>query len=167
MEPCCTISPTQMMPSVHVCPACGQRAKKVERVTMENLLHPPLVPQIGNTPYYFCETATCPVVYFPYGPGAAVFQKPDLRVRVGLKETEDPLPICYCLEITRKDIWDEIHQTETTTVAGRIKEEVQAGHCACEVKNPSGKCCLGNVARVVKQGFKTIQSLAGASKASV
>ena len=166
MKLCCAIPEVEKAPSVHSCPACGGRAKKVERITMENLLRPALVPQIGSTLYYFCETVTCPVVYFPYDSGAAVFQKPDLRVRVGLKETEDPLPICYCLEITRKDIWDEIHEAETTTVAGRIKAEVQAGHCACEVKNPSGKCCLGNVARVVQQGFKAIRSVAGAGKTS-
>jgi hypothetical protein len=31
---------------------------------------------------------------------------------------------------------------------------VKAGNCACEVKNPSGKCCLGDVMRAAKDGLK-------------
>jgi len=37
-----------------------------------------------------------------------------------------------------------------STVARRIMVEVEAGRCACEVKNPSGKCCLGDVTRTSK-----------------
>jgi len=71
-------------------------------------------------------------------------------VRVGAKETADPIPICYCFGFTRQDIWDEIRSTGKSTVAKRITAEVEAGRCACEVKNPSGKCCLGDVTRTAK-----------------
>lgn len=150
----CKLPESQSAPGVNVCPVCGQRGKKVARLTMEHLLLPQLVSRIGGTQYYFCEATTCPVVYFPLDAAAAIFHKPDLRVRVGLKEDDDPIPVCYCFGITRKDIWDEIDQTGAATIPRRIKSEVQAGNCACEVKNPSGKCCLGNVTRVVQEGFK-------------
>jgi hypothetical protein len=42
-------------------------------------------------------------------------------------------------------------------VAERIKAEVDAGHCACEVKNLSGKCCLGDVTRAAKDGLRVMQ----------
>src|SRR5216683_1963517 len=74
----------------------------------------------------------------------------DLMVRVGSKETADPIPVCYCFGFTRKDIQREIAETGHSTIANRISEEVKAGNCACEVKNPSGKCCLGDVTRTVK-----------------
>src|SRR5581483_9583127 len=90
---------SQLTPAVYECPSCGQRGRKVARITMEHLLLPQLVSQIGRTQYYFCETSTCPVVYFPWDAGAAIFHKPDLRVRVGLKEEQDPIPVCYCLGI--------------------------------------------------------------------
>lgn len=154
MAPHCKLPESQSAPAVHVCPASGLRGKKVARLTMEHLLFPQLVSQIGRTQYYFCETATCPVVYFPLEAAAATFYKPDLRVRVGLKEEHDPIPICYCFGVTRKDIWDEIDRTGAATIPRRIKSEVQAGNCACEVKNPSGKCCLGNVTRVVQEASK-------------
>ena len=156
MEACCAVPESRTAPSVHVCSACGRRARKVGRLTVEHLLRPGLVRRIGETQYYFCGTAACPVVYFPYDAGAASFQKPDLSVRVGLKETEDPVPICYCFGITRKEIWDEIDETGASTITNRIKAEVQDGNCACELKNPSGQCCLGNVTRAVKDGLQTL-----------
>jgi len=32
---------------------------------------------------------------------------------------------------------------------------VKAGRCACEVKNPSGACCLGEVNKAVKDARET------------
>jgi hypothetical protein len=71
-------------------------------------------------------------------------------VRVGAKETADPIPVCYCFGLTRKDIENEIAETGRSTVADRISAEVKKGTCACEVKNPSGKCCLGEVTQTAR-----------------
>lgn len=149
-------------PSVHLCPTCGERTEKVTRLTMEHLLLPDAIPEMKNTQYYFCETPTCPVVYFPYDASAATFQKADLRVRVGVKETEDPIPICYCFDVNRKQIWDEICEAGRSTVGSWIKAEVRAGNCACEIKNPSGQCCLGNVTRAVRESGESVRLPAGA-----
>jgi hypothetical protein len=46
--------------------------------------------------------------YFPLDSQAPSFRRGDVIVRVGAKELEDPLPICYCFGFTRQDIWDEI-----------------------------------------------------------
>src|SRR5260221_5178459 len=100
--------------------------------------------------YYFCYSSVCEVVYFDLEAGAPRFCREDLVVRVGAKETADPIPICYCFGFTRQDIWDEIRSTGKSTVAKRITAEVEAGRCACEVKNPSGKCCLGDVTRTAQ-----------------
>jgi hypothetical protein len=95
------------------------------------------------TQYYFCEARDCDVVYFSVDPQAPIFRRADLLVRVGAKEEADPIPVCYCFGFTRKDIENEIAATGRSTVGDRITVEVKAGNCACEVKNPSGKCCLG------------------------
>lgn len=78
-------------------------------------------------------------------------------MRVGVRGTADPIPICYCFGFTRKDIEDEIAETGRSTVADRITVEVRAGRCACELKNPSGKCCLGSIKRVVKDYMRANQ----------
>jgi hypothetical protein len=96
------------------------------------------------------------VVYFPFDPQAPTFRRQDLVVRVGAKETADPIPICYCFGFTRKDIEDEIAASGRSTVAERISAEVKQGNCACEVKNPSGKCCLGDVTRIVRDHMRAI-----------
>jgi len=103
-----------------------------------------------NTQYYFCDASDCEVVYFALDAKAPTFRREDLVVRVGAKEMADPIPICYCFGFTRQDIWDEIRRMGKSTVAQRITAEVRAGNCACEVKNPSGKCCLGDVARTAR-----------------
>lgn len=82
---------------------------------------------------------------------ASYFRKHDLSVRVGLKEVDDPIPICYCFGYTRRMILNEVAETGYSTAADRIKPEVRAGNCACEIKNPSGRCCLGEVAAIVKR----------------
>jgi len=160
MTSCCLVPNREEAPSVSRCPVCGQPAKKVKRLTVEALLRPAAVPQIGATQYYFCETTACSVVYFPYDDGAALFRQSDLAVRVGLKQTADPVPLCYCFGITQKDVRKEIQETGTSTAVQRIKTEVQAGNCTCETKNPSGKCCLGNVTQAVQQALRTFRSVA-------
>src|SRR5713101_7779826 len=139
------------------CPVNGARSKQVGMLTVKSLVrHLPLV--MPNTHYYFCDASDCEVVYFALDPEAPRFRREDLLVRVGAKEKADPIPVCYCFSFTRKDIQDEIARTGRSTVAGRITQEVKAGNCACEVKNPSGKCCLGDVTRAAKDGLKVAET---------
>jgi hypothetical protein len=110
-----------------------------------------------QTQYYFCGAPGCDIVYFPSHRDAPTFGRSDLSVRVGAKETEDPIPVCYCFGFSRKDIQDEVAETGRTTATNRITAEVKAGNCACEVKNPSGKCCLGDIARASQDAIRALQ----------
>ena len=157
MSDCCSASTkTDTAPAVMPCPVNGARSKQVGVLTVRSLVRQ-LPLGMPNTEYYFCEAADCDVVYFPCDPQAPVFRREDLLVRVGAKEKADPIPVCYCFGFTRKDIQDEIAKTGYSTVADRITAEVKAGNCACEVKNPSGKCCLGNVTKVVQECMRATQ----------
>jgi len=154
MSECCSVKASQVPAAVKLCPECGSRSKKVDTITVKSLVrHLPF----GMVPaqYYFCGAAACEVVYFPSNPDAPSFRQGDLLVRVGLKEERDPIPVCYCFGVARRDIADEVQRTGKSTIAERIKAEVKAGNCACEVKNPSGKCCLGDVTRAVQEAEKT------------
>ena len=103
-----------------------------------------------NQPCYFDRTPECDVVYFS-NEANSYFHKDDLTVRVGLKETESPIPLCYCFGHTAESVEEEIVARGRSTVPETITEEVQAGNCSCEVKNPSGRCCLGDVNRAIRQ----------------
>lgn len=149
MSECCSVKPTDW-PAVLSCPVTERQSKQVALLTVRSLVRQ-LPLGMPPTAYYFCDDPACDVVYFPSDPQAPAFRRADLWVRVGVKEKNDPIPVCYCFGFTRQDIGDEIRETGKSTVAERISAEVKAGNCACEVKNPSGKCCLGDVYRTVKQ----------------
>jgi Zinc binding domain len=149
MSDCCSARDGAKAPAVMACPVNGARSKQVDMLTVKSLVRQ-LPLGMPNTQYYFCEAPGCDAVYFPLDTQAPLFRRENLVVRVGAKEIEDPLLVCYCFGFTRQDIWDEIRSTGKSTVAKRITAEVQAGRCACEMKNPSGKCCLGDVTRTAK-----------------
>ncbi len=158
MSDCCSVNPkTGSAPAVMPCPVNGAHSKQVDALTVKSLVRQ-LPLGMPNDQYYFCEARDCDVVYFCFDPQAPIFRREHLMVRVGAKETADPIPICYCFGFTRQDIWEEIRSTRKSTVAERITTEVKAGHCACEVKNPSGKCCLGDVTRAAKDGLRRPQA---------
>src|SRR5882672_10255497 len=150
MSDCCSGDAKSGGPrTVMACPANGARSKRVDPLTAKSIVRKmPL--GMPNTQYYFCDASDCELVYFAIDTEAPRFRREDLVVRVGAKETADPIPICYCFGFTRQDIWDEIGSKGESTVAERIKEEVEADRCACEMKNPSGKCCLGDVTRAAR-----------------
>ena len=133
------------------CAACGAKGIAVEPITLKALLTPDgLRRGVPSSPRY-CANAQCEVVYFDSG-AAVVFRETDLIVPVHAKHPDnDAIPVCYCFGYTEKSIHDQIEQTGASTATGSITAEVKAGRCACEVKNPKGSCCLGDVARVERR----------------
>ena len=90
------------------------------------------------------------MVYFDEN-GTRVFTVGDLRIVVGIKATTDPIPVCYCFGFDESHLHEEISRTGCTTVPERISRLIRDGLCACDVRNPSGKCCLSEVNRTVKR----------------
>lgn len=155
MSDCCKL-PDPAGSADDRCHRCGEKGRKVPREAMESLLKPEALERLGNAPYFFDRTPSCDVVYFS-NEAKSYFAKDELTVRVGLKQTESPIPICYCFGHTAESAREEIATTGRSTVAKRIAAEVQSGNCSCEVKNPSGKCCLGDVNRAIQQIQKELE----------
>lgn len=131
-----------------VCRECGRKGRKVRRVTLEHIINRERLSELSDAQYYFCSTSTCGVVYFSNEAGQ-YFTKADVRVRVGIKEVDDPIPVCYCFNHTMASLREEIERTGRSTAAASITAEIKAGNCACEIKNPSGNCCLVEVHKAV------------------
>jgi copper chaperone CopZ len=91
-----------------------------------------------------------------------LFHRADIRVRVGQKETEPPIQVCYCFDWTTDDIERELRFTGNTTIPERIKTKIQQGFCHCESMNPQGSCCLGSVNRAAKEIRAKLERLPGA-----
>lgn len=148
MSGCCAAS-SNVNQASDVCGRCGSKGQSVQRITLESLLNPAARARLREWEYFFDPSPECDVVYFS-DQQDSFFMKDDLLVRVGIKEkTEQPIPICYCFGHTMESARQEILETGRSTVVARVKEETKAGNCACEVKNPSGRCCLGEVIKAV------------------
>lgn len=149
---CCSQETCEVPESNLGCPRCGRAGRPVEEETVRAILKPGQSPQrIAPGGLRFCATPSCGVLYF--GGGGWVADKGQAQVRVGIKETDDPVPLCYCFGHSRSDVVAEVAATGGSTIPDRIAAEVKAGRCSCETKNPSGACCLGEVRKAVTQAL--------------
>lgn len=138
---------------IEMCPVSGTKSKLVKTVTLRSLIQDEQQHRIAEGRYRFCDTPGCEVVYFAED-GSHVFTQADLKVRVGVKETEAPRPICYCFAHTVEEIFDEIQRTGTTTVPDDIASRLNTQGCDCVHTNPQGSCCLGVVNAFAKEGME-------------
>ena len=136
-----------LVPKPGECPGCGAPGKTVKIRTLKQWLLTSLVFHVPEVPFYFCRTKECPTVYFSED-GLVRYTKAQLRYRVGLKETVSPVPLCYCFGVTDEMISKEIEETGKSSFSTWIAEEIKKGNCACDVRNPTGRCCLADVKRV-------------------
>ena len=137
-----------------ICPVAGKRGKPVPLVTVRSLIRPEHAAMVEGHEWFFCDVPDCDVVYFTHD--GKTLEKGALKVRVGLKEKEAPRPVCYCFGHTVESIREEIGRTGRSTVAASIKEKVEAGECSCEILNPKGTCCLGDVNKAAKEALASI-----------
>lgn len=145
MDECCAVPSTSKVNTL-LCPECHQRGKGVELITLKALLIPSALEMINSrSSYAFCSNHSCPVVYFSDN---QTFRKQDVKVRVFQKDDRLDVPVCYCFGWTRQRLGDAVQQQQQPIKY--ISEQVQANRCGCEVNNPQGSCCLGNVSAYVR-----------------
>lgn len=118
----------------------------MQRITLKALLRSAALERLAETEYRFCATPACPIVYFGAG---GVFDSEDVQVPVFQKSLEGERTVCYCLGINVGLIEREIEALGRSASVDRIRELVKADRCACEIRNPEGSCCLGNVGVVL------------------
>jgi hypothetical protein len=140
MEGCCAT--TTSAPDTR-CPGCDGEGRPLDRITLKALVRPEALARMSPGAYRFCGTPGCSIVYFR--PDSA-FERSDLTVPVFQKEPPGARTVCYCFAITEADIARELADRGRSSAAERITQFVKDERCACEVRNPQGACCLGNVA---------------------
>lgn len=132
------------------CPICNATGKHVDTQTVKGVLSATLEILKPGNPYYYCKTLDCETVYF-HEDGSQVISEEGLRVPVYHKHANAPsTKICYCFEILIQDLEEDIAAFEGKKSVGRINAGITAGQCACDIRNPEGVCCLGNVKRHIK-----------------
>jgi len=156
MSDCC--SPSIDKVPRPTCPASGDLGTSVSIVTLQSLLLDEAVGTLDVTSeFYFCPGPGCDIVYFN-GDREQIFRKVDVKVRVGQKETSSPIPLCYCFGHSFESIRAEIEQLGASTAVADIRTKMKSPGCACEVKNPQGSCCLGNVTQAIKRASAAVNT---------
>lgn len=129
-------------------PSCGQTGKNVQLITLKSLLKASALEAIEpENSYVFCSNPICSIVYFS-GNDSQTFVENDLKMPVFQKKQGADVPVCYCFDWTRERLLQVVETDQKP--ADQIKAHVQAGRCGCEVNNPQGACCLGNVNSFVR-----------------
>jgi len=135
--------------SVSACPVCGEKGKSVQTQMVKTMLSVNLR-EVQDTTYLFCRTKTCPIVYFSFD-GEQTFNIEEVRERVYQKQPDsEETFVCYCFQHTVGEIHTGSSKSRTA-ILDDINQRIRAGQCACDLRNPQGTCCLGNVNELIKQ----------------
>ena len=129
----CTSTPSKKA----ICPANGQ---SYPSVSLKTILHQVKKPWLLNLPdqaYYFCDDPNCDVVYF--GENKFTLVRNDLRFEVGQKSSTMDKIICYCFDVKASDI---ASREALNNSKAFVINQTKSSTCDCEIRNPSGKCCL-------------------------
>lgn len=144
---CCMSTNSQKVTKTG-CPICGEKGKNVQLITLKSLLKASALETLeSDNSYVFCSNSACPTVYFSAN-HSRTFVVGDLKVPVYQKDPGRDVPVCYCFDWTRERLMQAAGTDQQPT--NQIKAHVQGGRCGCEVNNPQGACCLGNVNAFVR-----------------
>lgn len=140
------------------CPATGTPGISVDVQTVKALLTTAALQRVEAEAYWFCPSPDCEVVYF--NQRRQTFTTDDLRVGVWQKQRPGNRTICYCFGENESDICAEIALEGRSLAAERVRAHIQAGRCACEIRNPRGTCCLGDVTAAAKRLVAIVETVA-------
>jgi len=140
MSNCCSIDPNAERTPCPECntigPVIGDKPVKAHR------------PAATDGQWQHCPTADCPVVYYL---GDDTVTADEVKAQVAHKALDKPQPVCFCFAHTADDIAADLRAHDgVSTIKADVKAAVADGFCACEHLNPSTKCCLSDIHRIIK-----------------
>jgi hypothetical protein len=145
MAECCC--PPDVTHQARTCSACAAKTSAVDLATIKALLTPKALARLDLVTFRFCPESTCDVVYV--ADAGQVFRVDDLRVPVWQKLPPGDRTLCYCFGENERDLQHEIDTHGSTDVITRVRAHIAERRCACDVQNPRGSCCLGDLAVAV------------------
>lgn len=147
MVNCCDSRTGSVRPARAACCQCGSKGSAVDLVTAKALLTEVALRLLTLAPLYFCQEPTCSAVYFTTD--GQVYSGAALRVPVWQKEPAGRRRICYCFDENEESMLREVVETGRCGAVQRVRDHIAADRCACDVRNPRGTCCLGDLMKAV------------------
>lgn len=154
MSDCFSGKPELASTNSAVCPVSGTKGVTVELQTVKAVLTTAALRRVTPPAHRFCADPECDIVYF--ADDGATYSKRDISVPVWQKEPAGARIVCYCFGENEADIRAEIAIGGKSDALERVKAHIKAGRCACEVRNPRGTCCLGDVGAAVKRVSESV-----------
>jgi hypothetical protein len=140
MTDCCTKTENKTVhPKKHCCPVNGLAGAEVSAKTISHHLKEAWKWESKGVRYFFCDDPGCSVVYF--GEDDTTIAKAQLRTTVGVKETSNEAPACYCFGVSKADALND------PDIRAYVMSQTRHAQCSCDVSNPSGRCCLKDFPR--------------------
>ncbi len=165
-SPCCdgtleaTPQPAAGDSTPRPCPECDAlgRATPLATITsMRRSMRPIPADRVreAEAPWRACLSSACPVAY--YGASATI-SVTEVSATVHHKaRSPDPL-ICFCFEYRISALERSMHGTHSVNpIVLEIQSRCREGLGQCQIKNPEGRCCLRNIAQVLKTETSTSQ----------
>ena len=148
MENCCSTANGLVASPYTTCSQCGSKGAPVDLLTVKALLTEIALQRLMPAPpLYFCRQPVCSVVYF--AADGQVFTSTDVRVAVWQKQPAGHRRICYCFDENEASMLREMIEMGRCGAVQRVRDHIAADRCACEVRNPRGTCCLGDLMKAV------------------
>ena len=140
MTDCCTPPESKPLNSKkRCCPGNGVEGNEVSAKTISHHIKQSWKWKDNGIHYYFCDDPDCDIVYF--GSDDSVILKSQLRMLVGVKETSNDTLACYCFGVTKEDAIND------SSIREYVMSQTKHAQCSCDVRNPSGRCCLKDFPR--------------------
>jgi hypothetical protein len=111
------------------CPECGAVGAAIKRRTVVAVSRAAIP---AHQTLRLCRTAGCSLIY--YGDAGARVTVETLALRPTFKGGD---VVCFCFLHRQADVDGDL-----SAVVAAIGSRVHARDCACDLRNPTGKCCL-------------------------
>jgi hypothetical protein len=135
MSDCCSSSSCKSTPQKkRLCPRHGANGTLVSITTIQHHLKQPWHWQASDQAYYFCDDPHCEVAYF--AEDDSIIKQSELRTEIGIKTQQPDALICYCYGVSLQAA------QENPAIKAFVVKMTKQSQCACETRNPSGRCCL-------------------------
>ncbi len=125
------------------CPACDQSSLPVSRQTMLHQVQFPDNQSLPEGDYGFCSNKDCTAGYFS---SSIVIPKIQLRTF----QSEQIAMLCHCFDISESVYRTALSNGTSKAMKAFVVQQTKEGLCACESRNPSGRCCLASFRQIEK-----------------
>lgn len=137
---------------MYICPVCHGETEEVKSTTVRHFVIDKLIDKVENMQYHICLNADCEVVYFSSNK-SLIIEKDSIKTPIWFKKDANPKYICYCNQVTEKQIIDAVINEDAKDMKDIIRITGAMKNGQCETKNPLGKCCSPIIQETIKKAL--------------